>query len=284
MFIQTSNKLCLAILILLSIHHTRSNQGSTFHDSKPEQNISCIGLFQHSDSMLNGLTWANWGSRPYEYSWASRIANVNNKRIIDLGTGLPSQHSWYNFVVKTLKPAFYVGIDIDERMDHEQIETNKYALKKMSMTNIAYPSEYFDVAYCISTFEHLTYKDFMISIGEIHRILKNDGLLIITLDESWDKDVTQNYNNSWNVLERDLVQLGLHNNQSYSFCLVDFLLLIKEKFVCLKDAEINHQNKTIRTSNSIIYQKNNRDQNVLHNPLYNSCVSYAILKKVTNVQ
>jgi len=249
---------------------------------KINKNIAPVGIFKHKDPQLKNLSFANWGSRPFEYQWASTIVQVKGKRVIDLGIGLPSQHSWYKYVINNLKPAFYLGIDIDEQIVKEEVSTESYAIKQMSMTNITYPSQYFDIAYCLSTFEHLTYQHFVKAIDEIYRVLKNNGILVVTLDERWNKDLPQTYDNSWNVLEQSLINANLFKRTIIPFGLPDFLKIIQHKFVCYTNVIINDQNKTIALPNgTILYQRTNCDETILHSPsTYDCTTSYIVLKKV----
>ena len=242
-----------------------------------------LGLFKRNDLQLDGLRWANWGSRPYEYYWVSNVVPVNNKRVIDLGVGLPSQHSWFRYVIDVLKPAFYVGIDADGRIIDEVVETEEYKILQMDMSALAFQDNDFDIAYCISTFEHIPFQIFMKAIKEVYRILKDDGVLVLTLDEQWDKDKSLTRDSDWNNLEQSLVQMGLIDNSQHAFGLPDFLNLIRDFFIPLDDdLVVDFANKIIfsQKNGTQYYIRQNRDHNVLHSPeCYNSCVSYVVLKK-----
>lgn len=242
-----------------------------------------VGLFNSKDPRIEGIRFGNWGSRPYEYAWAGEIANVRNKRVIDLGTGIPSQYNWFEYVVRELKPAYYVGIDYDGRIIPEQISQPNYEVKFMSMADLSYPDKSFDVAYCISTFEHIPYEIFVKSISEAHRVLKDDGLLVITLDEEWDKNATATHANSWNLLELDLVKRGLFKNTYRTFGLPEFLALVSNHFELLQeDAVIDRHTGNIisREDGFVYYHRENRDGSIINSGLpVNSCVSYAVLQK-----
>lgn len=245
---------------------------------------SLMGLFTKVHPQLSGITWGNWGSRPYEYAWASNIVSVHEKMVIDLGVGLPSQYTWYKYVINTLKPTFYAGIDVDERIKKELEHGKHYEIKHMDMAELAYPSQTFDVAYCISTYEHIPYNTFMKSIQETHRVLKDDGILVVTLDEHWDEQQSHNYYNGWNILEQSLIQLNYFDRSKHSFGLPAFLDLIKDYFVpVLENLVIDTYNNKIydSTSGCIYYERISQDESILHSdPLINSCVSYVVLKKV----
>lgn len=236
----------------------------------PAVSSSTIGWFSRKDPTLEGIKWGNWGSRPYEYKWVSAVVSVEGKKVIDLGVGLPSQYNWFNYVVNALHPSFYAGIDWDARIIEEQIVQSNFEIRHMSMANLSYPDREFDVAYCISTFEHIPHDLFMKSIQEAHRVLKDDGVLIITLDERWDANLPYTPHNNWNDLEQSLVAKGMFHPRGHSsFGLREFLVLVADYFVPY-DEEINPAD----------WSKNNRDPRLLNSgDLYNSCVSYAVLKK-----
>lgn len=245
--------------------------------------LNQIGVFNPTDPVLNGLIWGNWGSRPYEYYWISKIVDVKDKRVIDLGVGLPSQYNWYSYAISTLKPSFFAGIDVDSRIINEQIKSSNYEIIHMSMADIKYPDKSFNVAYCISTFEHIPYEIFIKSIQEAHRVLEDDGLLVITLDEEWDKDQPITRDNGWNDLEQSLINNGLFQRKTRSFGLPEFMDLIKDYFVLAQeDAVIDMETGIIKSKNNsnIYYNRHDKDRSILNSGImYNSCVSYAVLKK-----
>lgn len=242
-----------------------------------------IGVFLRTDRRLENIVWGNWGSRPYEYYWAKTVVAIKDKNVIDLGVGLPSQYTWYHYVIKNLKPKFYAGIDCDARIINEQKKGRKYEIKFMDMSDLAYPSESFDIAYCISTFEHIPYDIFMKTITEAYRVLTPDGLLVITLDEEWDMNQPITHGNGWNTLEQSLIERGIFKRKARSFGLPEFLDLIKDYFVLYQDDAITDLSAgTIysKTDGYVYYQRNNQDNTILNSGIdVNSCVSYALLKK-----
>jgi len=242
-----------------------------------------VGIFKNSDPTLSSIKYGNWGSRPYEYAWTSSVVSIKNKKVIDLGVGLPSQYNWYQHVMIHLRPAFYVGIDFDSRILNELIMTPNYEIKYMNMAELHYQDKSFDIAYCISTFEHIPYEIFMKSIEEAYRVLKDDGMLVITLDEEWDKNELVTHDNGWNTLEQSLMKEQLFERRNRSFGLPEFLNLIKDYFVPYQDdAIVNLDAGIIYSKNDqfIYYERTNKDTAILNSGLtFNSCVSYALLKK-----
>jgi len=240
-------------------------------------------MFRPSDPQLHGIKYANWGSRPFEYYWAANIVEVNNKTILDLGVGIPSQHEWYKYMIDTLHPMYYAGIDADGRMKNEEIHANNYDMLAMDMSSLSFKDKTFDIAYCISTFEHIPYQIFMKSIQDTHRVLKDDGVLVITLDEHWDKNIPLDHHNGWNTLEQSVANTELFTFSDISFGLPDFLKLVQDYFVPLTDdITVDCEKKIIfsQETGQVYYQRQNKEQSILRSPiLFNSCVSYAVLKK-----
>lgn len=240
-----------------------------------------LGVFNAKGPQLDGIKWGNWGSRPYEYYWAASVASISGKNVIDLGVGLPSQYDWYRYAVNQLHPKFYVGIDADGRMKNEEIITDSYKMLFMNMADIAYPENSFDIAYCISTYEHIPYDVFIETIKETYRVLKDDGVLIITLDEEWDMSQKSNYSNGWNTLELTLVEKNMFTPKNRTFGLPEFLELIKDYFVPYLDEIVHEDGKLIsKVDGTVYYDRKDKDPKILNSGLpTNSCVSYAILKK-----
>ncbi len=266
----------LAVIFLLFL-----NNFTVCGDLGKKNPKELIGIFKKNHPCLNGIKWGNWGSRPFEYHWASEVVSVANKRVIDLGVGLPSQYNWYEYVINKLRPTYYCGIDADGRMIKEIMHGSTFDMLHMDMSKVEFSDKSFDVAYCISTFEHIPFDVFMKCIQEAHRILKDDGILVITLDEQWDKNIPLNPGTSWNTLEQSLIENGSFERKAISFGLPHFLMLIQDYFAPVIDVKIDSEKQIIYgASGEVYYQRANRDTSILYSPEYvNSCVSYAVLRK-----
>ena len=76
----------------------------------------------------------------------------------------------------------------------------------------------------------------------------------------------------------------MFKREQLSFGLPLFLTLIHDYFVPVNDDIVVDGQKHIifsKTTGQLYYQRVNRDPRILHSPeVYNSCVSYAVLKKV----
>jgi len=126
-----------------------------------------------------------WYEHYHRYSFAKNL--VNNKNVLDAacGEGYGSQ-----LLAKYAKKV--VGIDIDEKsIKHAQ---NRYPIKnlnfiKTSVTNLPFEDNSFDVIVSFETLEHLLEQEQM--LAEFNRVLKSDGLLIIsTPDKKYYSDET----------------------------------------------------------------------------------------------
>jgi SAM-dependent methyltransferase len=276
---NTLHKQFCLVLTLFAASTTTASQ----IDLHTNNRRAYVGLFKPQDKQLGGIVYGNWGSRPYEYYWASQITPLQGKKVIDLGTGIPSQYNWYSYVVRVLQPAFYSGIDWDERIIPESIHARNFEMRHMNMADLKYASKAFDVAFCISTYEHIPYPIFIKSIQETHRVLKDDGLLILTLDEEWDINIEPHHFNSWNELEKSVVALGMFKPTYRTFGLPEFLELIKDYFVLVVDDAVNDPatgDIVSAKDGHIYYHRPNHDDSLLNSGgLVNSCVSYAVLKK-----
>jgi ubiquinone/menaquinone biosynthesis C-methylase UbiE len=218
------------------------------------------GYFSIFHGRLDGIGYANWGSRPYEYFWASRITPLRAKRVLDLGVGLPSQYGWYEHVRSELVPELYHGIDHDERIRAEEIREPGLVLEWGDMTNLPFADECFDVALCLSVFEHLNIDQLQASCVETSRVLDRDGLLLVTLDEVWD---ARSADVDWNVLERAAIDSRCFERKQCSFGLSDFAELVAPWF------EPVAQPTT----------KRNCNRRLVHSVEWNSCVSYGVFSK-----
>lgn len=219
-----------------------------------------FGYFKPHDPQIHGIRYGNWGSRPYEYCWASNIVPLEGKDILDIGTGLPSEHNWHRWVFEMLKPKSYLGIDLDDRLKSEEFHEENHKVIWMDATDLQVEDNSMDVILSISTFEHVDdmYK-FRQLMKEAHRVLRPEGQMVVTLDEFWDwKDQSCL---PWNELEKARIRAGLKTiDRSYGIC--DFAEDISEWFEPMGTVPV----------------KQNADSSMLYSPTYNDCVSYGVFK------
>jgi len=170
---------------------------------------------ERSDHFVLPLPSA-WWSRPYEYSWASQFTEESDT-VLDAACGI--EHPYKFYLLDTCREVY--ACDLDERvlsrsaMFHElrqiygQEATDKLPEKyfsrihysRASLTELPYADRMFDKIFCISVLEHLkdlfnkhniTFgftilrlflrNDLYVALREFRRVLKDDGLIIMTFD------------------------------------------------------------------------------------------------------
>lgn len=219
-----------------------------------------FGYFKATDPQLPGLKFGNWGSRPFEYLWASCVENVEGLDVLDIGTGLPSEHNWHEHVRDTLKPKSYLGIDFDSRLKNEQVETENHKVLWMDASSLQLSDNSIDLVFSISTFEHIDNFDLFKSImKETARVMRPGAKMVLTLDEYWDHKERNCL--PWNELERARVRSGI-KTEGVSYGMIDFAQDISEWFEPCGE----------------VHTKRNADNSLLYSPVYNDCVSYGVFK------
>ncbi len=219
-----------------------------------------FGYFKPTDPMIHGIRYGNWGSRPYEYCWAANVVPVENLKVLDIGTGLPSEHTWHNYVRENLKPASYLGIDLDARLKNEEINEENHKVLWMNATELKLEDNSIDLIFSISTFEHIDDLEVFDKVmKELHRVLKPGGMMVLTLDEFWKHNVQNCL--PWNELEKARIRAGkLTHGRSYGIC--DFSEDIAQWFEPTETPPV----------------KQDCDSSMLYSPVYNDCVSYGVFR------
>lgn len=219
-----------------------------------------FGYFTPHDPQLPGIKFGNWGSRPYEYFWAATVESVAGKDVLDIGTGLPSEHNWHEFVRDNLKPSSYIGIDFDSRLRNEEINEPNHEVIWMDASAMPLPDNSIDVIFSISTFEHIDSVDMFNKImKECNRVLRPGGKMVVTLDEYWDwkrQDCLP-----WNELERAYVRAG-SKFVGRSYGIWEFAESIEPLFTPLGEVPV----------------KSNADSSMLYSPTYNDCIGYGVFE------
>lgn len=167
-------------------------------------------------ALLKGWIGYDHWSRAWEYPWAIQSADLNREslRILDVGGGGspfaeylakqghecfvvdPSLNKGVNSVVNAEKSIyrnlrsfvfFYIlkfcGIN---RLWGLPIKQNKYAIHYYphSAAETKFSGNYFDRVFCLSVLEHIPLELWPRCVKEFERVLKPNGMLIITLDMS----------------------------------------------------------------------------------------------------
>ncbi len=120
--------------------------------------------------------------RPIEYAFAlSNLANNHSLDVLDVGTGINSfastlQHCGFNVTAS----------DFMERGNYWDFFQNRHIyVYNDDITNSKFSTESFGAITCISTIEHI--EDYHSALGEMVRILKRNGMLILSFPYSHDK-------------------------------------------------------------------------------------------------
>lgn len=138
-----------------------------------------------------------WPTRYYEYIWASAFAKFEDVAL-DAASGICHPLKFFlsqkckevhacdidnrilspYYIMKEIEEAF--GIDIASNIPHEFFHDVTYA--KANLTALPYSDKKFDKVYCISVIEHMSGEDIKKALVEFNRVLKDDGLIVLTFD------------------------------------------------------------------------------------------------------
>jgi len=152
-------------------------------------------FFTTDDEKVDTIVYSlpvEWWSRGYEYSWAGQFAE-NHHVVLDAGCGI--DHPFKFILAKTCKTVHACDIDpniinepfiietIKKKFDYDVTELcgNIY-YKICDLGNLDYPDHSFDRVFCISVLEHCHTSKYLSILKEFKRVLKEDGLIILTFD------------------------------------------------------------------------------------------------------
>ncbi len=148
---------------------------------------------EHSDILqpyisrwLNPLS--NW-SRRWEYGFALTYLRKyarRGSRVLDAGSGI----SFFPYMLSSLGYDVH-ACDVDASLEGMYAGINSrldYTVnfQIQSIDALSYEDESFSAIYCISVLEHMKHKFRKKAIDEFHRVLRKDGVLVITFDVSLD--------------------------------------------------------------------------------------------------
>ncbi len=111
--------------------------------------------------------------RPWHFQWLHtyyhnralrKLLPTLHGKVLDVGCGQKPYRNWFTNVSE------YIGIDVDEQ--------SKADILINPETSWPFPDEYFDVILSTQVLEHV--KDIKITVNEIHRVLKPDGIAIFS--------------------------------------------------------------------------------------------------------
>lgn len=150
----------------------------------------------HHDTVIVPLP-ATWWSRPYEYCWAEQFG-VGDLEVLDAAAGISHPFKFW----LAAHCAITHACDIDPRitdwhaMQHEIAEDlGEHALNLLqaadrsrlqlacaSILDLPYPAQSMDRVFCLSVLEHLPQDEQIRALTEFRRVIKPDGLALITVD------------------------------------------------------------------------------------------------------
>lgn len=159
-------------------------------------------FFVHSDPRIDHMVYPipiDWWSRPYEYAWAAKFAEKDDV-VLDAACGIP--HHFKFFLADTCKEVHVCdndsrimnGVQIREGVRQYHGETavktivendylNKIEFRLGDITALSYQDKMFDKVFCISVLEHLESEELTLkTLNEFKRVLKDDGLIVLTYD------------------------------------------------------------------------------------------------------
>lgn len=130
-------------------------------------------------------------TRGWEYPWA--VINSGLKRnmdVLDLGSGMQSFGIYLstigmNVVAQDNIDPYHRLISSTHTIENfrEFYSNSGVTFIPADIINIPYKDGCFDRIFCISLFDHVTFEEFKKGVPEITRVLKKDGLLILTMDK-----------------------------------------------------------------------------------------------------
>lgn len=106
-------------------------------------------------------------------------SSLRNGRILDIGCGT--------------YPLFLLSTDFAEKYGLEKIENKNILHDKVSLINfdlekqdvLPFDNEYFDIVTMLAVFEHIQSTQLVDVMKEVHRILKHNGIYIMTTPSVW---------------------------------------------------------------------------------------------------
>ena len=111
-----------------------------------------------------------------------------NGHLLEIGCGTGRDMAWFETQGVTV-----TGNDLSMGMLQYARKNVQGNLFSMNMCNLAFPSSYFNSAWCCASLLHLPKTDAIFALQEIHRILKQDGMLVLSIQEGNGEEWEESY-------------------------------------------------------------------------------------------
>lgn len=232
---------------------------------------AAAGYFKVSDPVAKNYRYANWGSRPWEYRYVETLlkkGGLAGKAVLDIGIGLPADSDFYRFYVNS--ECTLIGVDPDQRLPEVTELSERCRIVRAYAAEIDLPLGSVDYVVAISSLEHFPVDAFYATLRHIHGILKDDGVFLVTLDMTIDRDRPAR----WAILEKTCNGLPEGENDlclgegHRQIDLAAFLVMVADFFVLNDESDMSSVTVSPKDVTGCV-----------HNAKWNSVVGYVSLKK-----
>lgn len=149
-----------------------------------------------SEKFFFTLPKDSWWSRLYEYEWAKNFAGPSDV-VLDAACGICHPFKFYLSDVckevyacdldKRVASPRLILEDIKQTFGQEVRYVSDSYFKKIKfshcdITNLPYDDKKFDKLFCVSVLEHLEPTQVKLALEQFKRVIKDDGLIILTID------------------------------------------------------------------------------------------------------
>lgn len=138
----------------------------------------------------------------WRYKWANKFCK--NKYVLEVPCGM----GWGTSLLKSAKRIF--GLDISEEAIREAItryKNNKIDFIVGSMEKLDFQDQQFDTVVCLEGIEHVDKQIGKSFITESHRVLKKDGLLLVSSPRHTTKEHSGNPFHIYEYRLHELIEL-----------------------------------------------------------------------------
>jgi len=138
----------------------------------------------------------------WRYKWANKFCK--NKDVLEVPCGM----GWGTSLLKRAKKIY--GVDISEEAINEAIiryKNNKIDFRTGTMEKLDFKDHQFDTVVCLEGIEHVDKQIGKKFITEAHRVLKNDGLLLVSSPRHTAKEHSGNPYHVYEYHLHELIEL-----------------------------------------------------------------------------